>query len=86
MATVKTAISVRKSLFEDADKLARKMQISRSRLFSLALEEFIQRWENRELSEAINKAYGDEPSDPEEEEYQKKLRRHHMRMMLQDEW
>ena len=41
MENIKTAISIEKSLFTQANALARKMKVSRSRLFVLALEDFI---------------------------------------------
>lgn len=66
MATVKTAISLEGSLFERAEALARKMKISRSRLFALALEEFLRQHQNQQLLEQLNAAYNDAP-DPEEE-------------------
>jgi antitoxin MazE6 len=65
MQNVKTAISIQKSLFEQAEKIARKMRISRSRLFALALEDYIRREQNRELLGQINAAYADEPDSPE---------------------
>jgi metal-responsive CopG/Arc/MetJ family transcriptional regulator len=43
MENVKTAVSIRKSLFEQAENLARKMKVPRSRLFALALEDYIRR-------------------------------------------
>jgi predicted transcriptional regulator len=66
MDTIKTAISVNKSLFEQAEELAREMNVSRSRLYSLALEEYIRRQENRAMFEQFNAAYADE-LDAEEE-------------------
>ncbi|MGB3513263.1 MAG: hypothetical protein WBA93_29430 [Microcoleaceae cyanobacterium] len=59
MATVKTAISLQESLFEQAEVLAAEMKISRSRLIAIALEEFIGRHQNRLLLEKINAAYED---------------------------
>lgn len=59
MATVKTAISLQESLFEQAELLAAEMKISRSRLIAIALEEFIRRHQNRLLLEKINAAYED---------------------------
>ena len=49
MEHVKTAISLHKTLFEQVEALAHEMHISRSRLFVLAVEEFIRRHENRRL-------------------------------------
>ena len=61
MANVKTAISLQTSLFERVNDLAQELQVSRSRLFVLAIEGFIQRHENRQLLEALNDAYDDVP-------------------------
>ena len=41
MANIKTAISLQESLFAQAEDLARDLNVSRSRLFVLALENFI---------------------------------------------
>jgi metal-responsive CopG/Arc/MetJ family transcriptional regulator len=84
MANVKTAISLRKSLFEQADALARKMKIPRSRLFALALADYLARQENRELLERINAAYSDAP-DPSEQTLLRKARRLHRRL-VEGEW
>lgn len=64
MPIVKTAISVQESLFERAETLARQLRISRSQLFSRALGEFLDRYENRMLLEAINRSLeGESGSD-----------------------
>jgi len=84
MDTVKTAISIRESLFEQAEDLARKLKLSRSRLFSLALEEFIRRQQNRELLERINAACDDE-TDSGEQTLRCESRRSH-RVLLEGEW
>ena len=84
METIKTAISIKKALFEEAENLARKMKVSRSRLFVLALEEYIGRQQNRELLARINAAYADEP-DKTEQILRRKARRAHRRM-VEGEW
>ena len=53
MTTVKTAISLPASLFEQAETLAGEMQISQSFLIEIALEEFIRRRENQQLLEKL---------------------------------
>jgi metal-responsive CopG/Arc/MetJ family transcriptional regulator len=63
---MRTSIIVKKAVLENADACARRMKISRSRLFSMALEEYIQRQQNRELLEKFNAAYAGDP-DPEEQ-------------------
>ena len=84
MANIKTAISIPESLFEQVDMLAQQAQISRSRLFVLAVEEFVRRHENQELLEAINRAYDDLPS-PDEQAYRQRMRRKH-REMVKGRW
>ena len=54
MASVKTAISIQELLFEQVDALASELNISRSRIFVLAVEEFIERYNNRQLLDEIN--------------------------------
>jgi metal-responsive CopG/Arc/MetJ family transcriptional regulator len=65
MENIKTAISIEKSLFTQANALARKMKVSRSHLFVLALEDFIREQENRDLLEKVNAVYADEPDESE---------------------
>jgi metal-responsive CopG/Arc/MetJ family transcriptional regulator len=84
MANVKTAISLQQSLFEQVDALAQELEISRSRLFVLAVEAFIQRYQNRQLLEAINEAYADLP-DPEEKAHRHQMRQQH-RQMVEGQW
>jgi metal-responsive CopG/Arc/MetJ family transcriptional regulator len=84
MQSIKTAISIQKSLFEQAEELARKMKVSRSRLFVLALEDYICRRQNRELLARINAAYADE-LDPGEQALRRKSRRQH-RQIVEGEW
>ena len=60
MSVVKTAISMQESLFQEMEKLAAELEISRSRLLTLALEEFIERRENLNLLAALNAAYKDD--------------------------
>jgi len=84
MQNIKTAISMHKSLFEQAENLARKLKVSRSRLFVMALEDFIHRQQNRELLEQINAAYKDEP-DRSEQTLRRKAKRTHRRI-VEGEW
>ena len=84
MANVKTAISLQQSLFEQVDALAQEMQISRSRLFALAAEEFIQHHQNQKLLEAINDAYADLP-DVGEQSLRHKMRQQH-RQLVEGQW
>ena len=85
MANIKTAISLQESLFEQAEALARDMNVSRSRLFVLALENFIRDYQDRQLFERINRAYEDTPLDETEQARLRQIRRQHRRM-VEGEW
>ena len=84
MANVKMVISMQQSLFEQVEALAREMHISRSRLFALAVEDFMHRYENQRLLERINAAYTDAPT-PDEQALLRRMRRQH-RQMVKGEW
>ena len=84
MPDVKTVISLDESLLAQVDELAREMQVSRSRFFAQAVEEFIERHENRQLLAALNAAQDDAPA-AEEELLQREMRRR-QRQLVEDEW
>jgi hypothetical protein len=84
MANIKTAISIEKPLFDQVDDLAHELKISRSRIFSLAAQEFIQRHRNQKLLEAINDAYDDIPDEIDES--LKLMRRSKHLKMVKDQW
>ena len=85
MSNVKTAISLPESLFERVDRLAREMKVSRSRLFVLALETFIQDYQDRQMFEQINEAYRDTPPTDSEQARLKQIRRQ-LRRIAEGEW
>ena len=66
MATVKTAISLPKPLFQQAETVAHELQISRSQLFARAVAEFVKRYERQAMVEAINRAFEEDPPTAEE--------------------
>ena len=84
MANVKTAISIDKILFEQVNKLADELNVSRSHLFVLAVGEFLERYENQRLLEQLNQAYDDLPLS-EEERLLKGMRLPH-RQLVENEW
>ena len=84
MTSIKTAISIQKDLFDQVNELAEDLQMPRSQLFVLAVEEFIKRHENRKILEALNAAYSDAP-DPSEEILREGMRRKH-RQLVEEEW
>lgn len=82
MPNIKTAISIEKPVFEQMDMLAKNLKVSRSRLYSMAAREFIQRHKNAELLERINDAYDDLP---ESEPIISKMRPKHYKI-VKDQW
>jgi len=82
--TIKTAISIRKSLFEQAENLARELKVSRSELFGLAIETFVKNHQNQILLQEINKAYSEE-QDTSEKDRLSKMRKHHQKV-VRNEW
>lgn len=84
MTSIKTAISIREPLFKQVEALASELNISRSRVFMLAVEEFIQRYKNRQLFDAINQAYDDLPTSTEQA-YLRKTRHQHQKV-VEGEW
>jgi len=84
MQNIKTAISIPKNLFGQADNLARSMNVSRSKLFVMALEDYLERRKNRELLAQINAAYSEEPDSAENKLHNKARRQH--RRLVEGEW
>lgn len=84
MQAIKTAISIEKNLFDQAENIARSMKVSRSKLFVIALQDFIEHQKNKELLAQINAAYADE-SDETEQTLRRKSRRQHRRI-VEGEW
>jgi metal-responsive CopG/Arc/MetJ family transcriptional regulator len=83
--TIKTAISIQKKLFEQADALAGQMKISRSHLFGLAIESFIRRYQNQALLDEINQAYSSQ-DDPDEQARLSKMRKGQRTLLEKEEW
>ena len=84
MANIKTAISLQKSLFDKVENLAHEMKVSRSRLFVMALEDYIHRHQNRRLLEKINQAYQGQ-SEASEQKRVRHMKRLH-RAVVENEW
>lgn len=84
MENEKIAILLQEGLLEQAEALANELKISRSCLFSLALEDFIRRSHNRQLLEKLNTAYEDVAEDGEQS-LRRRMHRQHRRA-VEGEW
>jgi len=62
---MKTAISIDDGLLQEADETARLMGLSRSRLFALAVGDFLQRQRREQMLLRLNEVYSDgmEPAE-----------------------
>ena len=60
---MKTAISIPNDVFEAAEKLARRLGVSRSQLYTNAVSEFLRRHFSDEVTERLNEIYAKESSE-----------------------
>ena len=55
---MKTAISISDEIFIEAEKTARQLGVSRSKLYSMAIVEFVQHHTPEAITAALNEIYG----------------------------
>ncbi len=84
MPAVKTAISLDEDLFLQVCKMAENLCISRSRLFTLAISDYLRRQESECLLKELNETYGNE-SDTEQTALSEAMRNKN-RQMVEGEW
>lgn len=63
---MKTAISIDDQLLHDADRAAKQMGLSRSRLFSLAVRDYLHQRRQQELLQELNRVYAGDSDLPEQ--------------------
>ncbi len=78
---MKTAISITDDVFEKADRLAKRMKVSRSQLYSLAIREYVGRHAPDEVTEAMDRVC-DELGEVRDEFVSRAARR----MLEKSEW
>ena len=61
---MKTAVSLPDHLFRKAEEVAGELQIPRSRLFAMALEQFLGNYLQQDVTERLNAVYRDLPARP----------------------
>lgn len=63
---MKTAVSLPDDVFAEAERLARRMKKSRSRLYAEAIAEYLARRDPERVTEQVNRVLAeiDEPLDP----------------------
>ncbi len=60
---MKTAISLPDVLFDQAEKLAVRLGLSRSQLYARALESFVERHDGKSITEKLNEIYASENAE-----------------------
>jgi len=58
---MKVTVSIPDRLFEAADEVAARLDVSRSRLYALALQQFVQEQDDA-ITKKLNEVYASEPS------------------------
>ncbi len=85
MPKVKTAISIDENLLEETGNIAQELDIPRSQVVSLALEDYIRRYRNKQLLDQINDVYSDSP-DADEIGTMEIIRSHRRKHGAREEW
>ncbi len=85
MPGVKTAISLDEELLVKVNRLADNLHVSRSKVFTLAVQDYLKKQENQSLLAQLNEAYEDFPSE-EERGILKSMRVKHNNIIEQESW
>ncbi|MGH7965827.1 MAG: hypothetical protein ACRERD_29090 [Candidatus Binatia bacterium] len=59
---MKTAISLPDPLFAEAEQIAKRLRISRSKLYATAIAQFLKQHGSRDVTERLNEVYPQEQS------------------------
>lgn len=82
--SIKTAVSLKRPLFQQIDKIAREQKLPRSRVFTLALEAYVTKYQNQILLDRLNEAHIESP-DASEQKWLRAARKSH-RKNVEGEW
>ena len=85
MPGVKTAISLDEELLIKVSRLADDLHVSRSKVFTLAVQDYLKKQENQSFLAQLNEAYEDFPSE-EERGISKCMRIKHNNIIEQESW
>jgi hypothetical protein len=59
---VKTAVSIPDPVFAEAERVSQRLRMSRSRLYTVAVENFLRSHRSKGVKEALDAVYATEPS------------------------
>lgn len=60
MCHMKTAISIPDEIFEEAERMAKRLGISRSELYAKAVHDFVERLRRTDVTERLNEVHAEE--------------------------
>lgn len=60
---MKTAISIPDSLFQEAERLSKRLRIPRSQLYAKALKAYVERQRSKRIRETLDAVYANENSE-----------------------
>lgn len=61
--TMKTAISVSNEVFELSEKLAKKLKVSRSKIFAMGVKKLAEEYDEDEITQRLNEFYDKEKAE-----------------------
>ncbi len=82
---MKTAISIPDNIFKDIEKLSKELDIPRSQILTEAAKEYIEKQKNRNILEALNRAYS-EKETKEEIKLRGKSKKHYTKLLKDEKW
>jgi len=85
MSHVKTAVSIDESVYKEAERIAHKTHVSRSRLFETAVKEWVKKENKKLLIERINTAIKKDAPDAEDR-HEKGVMKKYQYNLVRGEW
>lgn len=62
---MKTAISLPDAIYKKADQAAKRLGVTRSRFYAMAVAEYVAKYEVDEVTAKLNEVYAKEPAEPD---------------------
>ncbi len=82
---MKTAISLPDNLFEKVVQLAEELHLSRSRIFTDAVRDYIDRQRNQKILHALDRVYS-EVETKQETKLREQSKKHYARRLKTEKW
>jgi metal-responsive CopG/Arc/MetJ family transcriptional regulator len=82
---MKTAISLPDELFKEVEKIAKEQHYSRSKVFVVALREYLEKRSSKKLLAALNEAYATAES-PEEYAVRERGKKRYAKTVRKERW